>query len=104
MVISGNAFKETEVDFNKGNSRDVVSWLLDDDELEEQLRATQAKREAEEAEMIKNGIKRKGRCKKKIGISSLEGPAASRTLEDMYHEGSSPPQTMWMLIFRGGKF
>jgi len=37
--------------------------------------------------MIKNGIKRKGRGKKKIGISSLEGPAASRTLEDMYHEG-----------------
>jgi len=87
VVISGNAFKDTEVDFNKGNSRDVVSWLLDDDELEEQLRATQAKREAEEAEMIKNGIKRKGRGKKKIGISSLEGPAASRTLEDMYHEG-----------------
>jgi hypothetical protein len=54
--------------------------------------------------MIKNGIKRKGRGKKKIGISSLEGPAASRTLEDMYHEGSSPQQTMWMLMFRGGEF
>ena len=104
MVISGNAFKETEVDFNKGNSRDVVSWLLDDDELEEQLRATQAKREAEEAEMIKNGIKRKGRGKKKIGISSLEGPAASRTLEDMYHEGSSPPNDVDVDIFRGGEF
>jgi hypothetical protein len=88
VVISGNAFKETEVDFNKGNSRDVVSWLLDDDELEEQLRATQAKREAEEAEALKNGIKRKGRGKKKIGIASLESPAASRTLEDLYHEGS----------------
>jgi len=106
VVISGNAFKETEVDFNKGNSRDVVSWLLDDDELEEQLRATQAKREAEEAEMIKNGIKRKGRGKKKLGISSLEGPAASRTLEDMYHEGLSPPY--WGDVgvdgFRGGEF
>jgi hypothetical protein len=52
--------------------------------------------------MIKNGIKRKGRGKKKIGISSLEGPAASRTLEDMYHEGSFP-HTMWMLMFRGGE-
>jgi hypothetical protein len=62
--------------------------LLDDDELEEQLRATQAKREAEEAEMIKNGLKKKGRGKKKLGIASLEGSLPSRTLEDMYHEGS----------------
>ena len=99
MVISGNAFKETEVDFNKGNSRDVVSWLLDDDELEEQLKATQAKREAEEAEMVKNGNKRKGRGKKKLGIASLEGPAASRTLEDMYHEGIS---TEYIGNFRRG--
>jgi len=90
VVISGNAFQESEgVDFNKGNSRDVVSWLLDDDELEEQLRATQARREAEEAEALKNGGKKKGRGgKKKLGIASLEGPAASRTLEDMYHEGT----------------
>ena len=88
VVISGNAFKETEVDFNKGNARDVVSWLLDDDELEEQLRATQAKREAEEAEAIRTG-KKKGRGgKKKLGIASLEGPAAARTLEDLYHEGT----------------
>jgi len=92
VVISGNAFKDTEVDFNKGNSRDVVSWLLDDDELEEQLRFTQARREAEEAEAIRNGTKKKSRGGKKprIGIGSLEGPAASRTLEDMYHEGTLP--------------
>jgi len=90
VVISGNAFKDTEVDFNKGNSRDVVSWLLDDDELEEQLRFTQARREAEEAEAIRNGTKKKARGGKKprIGIGSLESPAASRTLEDMYHEGT----------------
>jgi hypothetical protein len=102
VVISGNAFKETEVDFNKGNSRDVVSWLLDDDELEEQLRATQAKREAEEAEMVRNGIKRKARGKRKLGISSLEGPAASRTLEDMYHEGNISVLTL--LISGEGNF
>jgi hypothetical protein len=63
--------------------------LLDDDELEEQLRHTQAKREAEEAEAIRTGVKRKARGKKKLGIASLESPAASRTLEDMYHEGNS---------------
>ena len=66
----------------------MVSWLLDDDELEEQLRATQAKREAEEADALKNGTKKKGRSRKKLGIASLEGPAAERTLEDMYHEGT----------------
>lgn len=66
-----------------------MSWLLDDDELEEQLKQTQAKREAEEAEAIRNGTKKKSRGKKKLGIASLEGPAASRTLEDLYHEGTT---------------
>jgi len=56
--------------------------------LEEQLRASQAKREAEEADALKNGGKKKGRSKKKLGIANLEGPAAERTLEDMYHEGN----------------
>lgn len=67
-----------------------MSWLLDDDELEEQLKQTQAKREAEEAEAIRNGTKKKSRGggKKKLGIAGLEGPAASRTLEDLYHEGN----------------
>jgi chromatin-remodeling ATPase INO80 len=102
VVISGNAFKETEVDFNKGNSRDVVSWLLDDDELEEQLKQTQAKREAEEAEAVRNGTKKKSRGKKKLGISSLEGPAASRTLEDLYHEGNTDLITL--LISGEGNF
>ena len=36
----------------------------------------------------KNGGKKKGRSKKKLGIANLEGPAAERTLEDMYHEGN----------------
>lgn len=85
VVISGQVIN-TEIDFNKGNSREVVSWLLTDEELQQQQQIIDERREAEEAEAAKTGNKkRRGGKKKVLGVASLDNP--SRTLEDMYHEG-----------------
>ncbi|OLL26990.1 putative DNA helicase INO80 [Neolecta irregularis DAH-3] len=75
VVISGG--DKGGVDFSKG-PREVVSWLLDDDALEQQVREQQAKRLAQE----EASNKRKGKRK-----AADDPPKARKTLEDMYHEG-----------------
>lgn len=87
VVISGGEYKrgddanaQTGVDFNKGasgSSRDVVSWLLDDDEL-----AMGQQRQQQQQQQQKDASK-----KRRGGTTGAKKVATAPSLEDMYHEG-----------------
>ena len=83
VVISGGDYKQS-VDFNN-RPGDVVSWLLDDDEMEATLKRQQVKRAAEEAKANKKQLPKK----RKLGAAVLDGVVPNRTLDDLYHEGIS---------------
>ncbi|GBB85527.1 hypothetical protein RclHR1_12010008 [Rhizophagus clarus] len=80
VVISGGEFKQ--VDFKP---REIVSLLLEDDELEAKL---QLKRKAEEEDIKKKGRSLKRRKKEAPTASSVAG--SSKTLEDLWHEEEPP--------------
>jgi len=83
VVISGGEFKQ--VDFKP---REIVSLLLEDDELEAKLREQQLKRKAEEEDTKKKGRSSKRRKKDTNTISS--GVGSSKSLEDLWHEEEPP--------------
>ncbi|EXX53626.1 chromatin-remodeling ATPase INO80 [Rhizophagus irregularis DAOM 197198w] len=80
VVISGGEFKQ--VDFKP---REIVSLLLEDDELEAKL---QLKRKAEEEDIKKKGRSLKRRKKDAPTTSSVVG--SSKSLEDLWHEEEPP--------------
>ncbi|RHZ78787.1 hypothetical protein Glove_156g94 [Diversispora epigaea] len=75
VVISGGEFKQ--VDFK---SREIMSLLLEDDELEAKFKEQHLKRKADEEENKKKGRNNKRRKKDSNGSSS-------KSLEDLWHEG-----------------
>ncbi|CAG8612573.1 14473_t:CDS:2, partial [Dentiscutata heterogama] len=84
VVISGGEFKQ--VDFKP---REIVSLLLEDDELEAKLRDQQSKRKVEDDDAKKKGNGGKRR-KKDSNSGSSSSVISSRTLEDLWHEGEPP--------------
>ncbi|CAG8532181.1 1293_t:CDS:10 [Acaulospora morrowiae] len=83
VVISGGEFKQ--VDFKP---REIVSLLLEDDELETKLKEQQSKRKAEEEENKKKGRSNKRR-KKETSTTTSSG-SSYKTLEELWHEGEPP--------------
>ncbi|CAG8499102.1 30323_t:CDS:10 [Gigaspora margarita] len=84
VVISGGEFKQ--VDFKP---REIVSLLLEDDELEAKLRDQQSKRKVDDDDTKKKGNGGKRR-KKDSNSGSSSSVISSRTLEDLWHEGEPP--------------
>ncbi|CAG8665196.1 15889_t:CDS:2, partial [Racocetra fulgida] len=84
VVISGGEFKQ--VDFKP---REIVSLLLEDDELEAKLRDQQSKRKVEDDDLKKKGNGGKRR-KKDSNSGASSSVISSRTLEDLWHEGEPP--------------
>ncbi|KAG9305902.1 hypothetical protein G9A89_016554 [Geosiphon pyriformis] len=84
VVISGGEFKQ--VDFKP---REIVSLLLEDDELENKLREQQLKRKVEEEEGTKTKKKGKRQKKDKEAIKIATANAAdlsSKRINDLWHE------------------
>ncbi|CAI2165658.1 6377_t:CDS:10 [Funneliformis geosporum] len=82
VVISGGEFKQ--VDFKP---REIVSLLLEDDELEAKLRDQQSKRKNEEEDTKKKTRSNKRRKKETNSASVVD---SSKSLEDLWHEGEPP--------------
>ncbi|BFZ59342.1 Putative DNA helicase ino80 [Saitoella coloradoensis] len=88
VVISGGDFQAQPKGVDFGKTREVVSWLLDDDTLEQKLMEQQEAENRANEEAAKSGKKPKGKGKKKLGADVLgAGEDATRSLEDFYHEG-----------------
>ncbi|CAG8482778.1 12829_t:CDS:10 [Funneliformis caledonium] len=82
VVISGGEFKQ--VDFKP---REIVSLLLEDDELEAKLRDQQLKRKNDEEDTKKKSRSNKRR-KKDTNSATIVG--SSKSLEELWHEGEPP--------------
>ncbi|CAG8510578.1 15405_t:CDS:2 [Acaulospora colombiana] len=80
VVISGGEFKQ--VDFKP---REIVSLLLEDDELETKLKEQQSKRRAEEEESKKKG--RGNKRRKKEAPATGSSGSSYKSLEELWHEG-----------------
>lgn len=95
VVISGGS--GAGVDFNtrskENRTKDIAMWLADDDEAELLEQKSREAAEKEEALLAAGGAAAAGGKKASKKAASAAKRKRDLTMDDMYHEGKSPPST-----------